>query len=166
MSDLLAGQLIVNTRPLHQQQGLTDGLRGEGAEVLQCPAIEIAAAPQTAMHRQLGGNLTDYSILVFVSANAVDYAFRFLQPDEIPRQAKIAAIGAGTQGGDQQPVGHVSPLAGLLLAPVYLLVLTPFGLLARRGERDALRRMLDPKAATYWKTRDVEAQRASLDKPY
>ncbi len=97
MSDLLSGQLIVNTRPLHQQKGLTEGLRNEGAEVLLCPAIEIVAAPQTAMHRELAGTLHHYSLLIFVSANAVDYAFRFLRPDEFPRQIKIAAVGEGTQ---------------------------------------------------------------------
>ena len=106
MSELLAGQLIVNTRPSHQQQGLTDGLRSEGADVLQCPAIEIVAASESAGQRELADNLGDYSILIFVSANAVDYAFRFLLPDAFPRQVKIAAIGAGTQKSVLQHLPH------------------------------------------------------------
>ena len=65
--------------------------------MLLCPAIEIVAAPESARQRELADNLDNYSILIFVSANAVDYAFRFLRPNDFPGQVKIAAIGSGTQ---------------------------------------------------------------------
>jgi hypothetical protein len=46
-------------------------------------------------------------------------------------------------------------LSWLLLAPVFFLVLAPFGLLAKRGARDPLKRGLDAKAETYWRDRDA-----------
>lgn len=54
----------------------------------------------------------------------------------------------------------------LLLAPVYLLVMTPFGWLTRRGARDTLRRSIDAEASTYWNKREPEEQQASLERPY
>ncbi|MEM9070382.1 MAG: hypothetical protein AAGE52_17895 [Myxococcota bacterium] len=69
----------------------------------------------------------------------------------------------------EKGIGLLARLIGgvmswLLLAPLYLLVLTPFGLLARRGSRDSLHRQLDEDATSYWTTR--ADQDASLDKPY
>ncbi len=96
MTGELTGQLIVNTRPRHQQQGLTDLLTKAGATVLVCPAIEIVAVAEQAMHRQLDQRLGDYRIVIFVSANAVEYAFRHLDADSFPRHVGIAAIGEGT----------------------------------------------------------------------
>lgn len=60
-------------------------------------------------------------------------------------------------------------LAWLFLAPLHLLVLTPYGRLARRGHRDPLERGADASAATYWRARD-ESKRAideaAIRKPY
>ena len=38
----------------------------------------------------------------------------------------------------------------LCLAPVFYLFFLPFGLLFRRGRRDAMQRLLEPNATTYW----------------
>lgn len=62
--------------------------------------------------------------------------------------------------------GVGAAMTWLLLGPVYLLVLTPFGLLARRGARDTLKRSLDANEASYWKKRDPEDQGPSLERPY
>lgn len=44
-------------------------------------------------------------------------------------------------------------LAFLLLAPVFYLVMLPFGLLFRSGRRNRLAPRPDPDAATYWQPR-------------
>lgn len=63
--------------------------------------------------------------------------------------------------GLAQVVGAI--LAWTLLAPFFYMVVTPFGLLTRRGRRDRLARRPDAGASTYWRTRERES---SLDKPY
>lgn len=57
-------------------------------------------------------------------------------------------------------------LSFVLLGPVFYLFITPFGLLARRGQRDTLKRQLDPKSDSYWQERDAEDASSSLEHPY
>lgn len=54
-------------------------------------------------------------------------------------------------------------LAWSLLMPFFYLVITPFGLLFRRGARDRLGRGVDPAVPTYWRDRD---RQPSLEEPY
>ncbi len=54
-------------------------------------------------------------------------------------------------------------LAWALLAPVFYLVVTPFGLLFRRGGRSRLTLGPDPGARSYWRARGRER---SLERPY
>jgi hypothetical protein len=54
-------------------------------------------------------------------------------------------------------------LTWLLLAPLFYLVLAPFGLFTRRGAKDPMKRRLDPRAETYWKKRDAPNR---FDRPY
>lgn len=70
----------------------------------------------------------------------------------------------GLFAGLAKHVGTV--LSYVLLAPVFYLFITPFGLLARRGERDTLKRELDPACDTYWQPRDAEDADAALKHPY
>ncbi len=55
-------------------------------------------------------------------------------------------------------------LTWLLLAPVFYLFFTPFGLLFRRGRRDPMKRALEPDAKTYWQRRDDD--RPNLERPF
>ena len=69
--------------------------------------------------------------------------------------------------GAGQWVGRA--LAWLFLAPLHLLVLTPYGRLARRGRRDPLERRLDASAATYWRAREQGKRaidEAAIRRPY
>lgn len=52
----------------------------------------------------------------------------------------------------------------VLLAPLFYLVITPFGWLRRRGAHDPLHRQFDAKLETYWSRR--EDGKARLDRPY
>lgn len=67
-------------------------------------------------------------------------------------------------GRTAEIVGRV--LAWLLLAPLHLLVLTPYGLLFRRGRRDPLARGFDAGAKSYWRERGENERRGTLDRPY
>lgn len=57
-------------------------------------------------------------------------------------------------------------LSYVLLGPVFYLFITPFGLLARRGQRDSLKRQLDPESDSYWEDREAEDAESSLEHPY
>ena len=57
-------------------------------------------------------------------------------------------------------------MAWLLLAPVFYLFVTPFGLLRRRGARDTLKRRLEPGAASYWRERPEDERVTTLEKPF
>ena len=63
MGSRLRGQVILNTRPAHQQSELTALLEREGARVLSFPVIEILPAPAG----QNPPDITQYDILLFVS---------------------------------------------------------------------------------------------------
>ena len=54
-------------------------------------------------------------------------------------------------------------LALVLLAPLFVLVLAPFRMLFRRGERDALARGFDRSRASYW---SPHGPARDLEKPY
>ncbi len=60
-------------------------------------------------------------------------------------------------------------LTALLLAPLFYLVLSPFGLFTRRGKGDRIGRAFDRGALSYWSarpSRDEASIKASLEKPY
>jgi hypothetical protein len=66
-----------------------------------------------------------------------------------------------------EQVGHL--LAWVLLAPVFYLVVTPLGLLTRRGQGDRLGRRFERGAASYWSARpalDRATRRQQLERPY
>jgi len=90
---VLKGQCILNTRPAHQQDGLKLLLEAQGARVIAFPAIEIIEPETTDFHRNLIENIEHYHIALFVSRNAVDGAFRYLQPDKLPAELKLGVIG-------------------------------------------------------------------------
>ena len=97
MSGLLQGQVIVNTRPLHQQAGLTALLQAEGAQLLAIPAIKIVEVEASEFHRNLAKRIGDYQIAIFISGNAVEAAFRYLSEADLPADMQLGVIGEGTR---------------------------------------------------------------------
>jgi hypothetical protein len=77
-----------------------------------------------------------------------------------------AALSAAV-GWLAEQVGRL--LAWVLLAPVFYLVVTPLGLLTRRGRGDRLGRSFERSAASYWSARpalDRATRRQQLERPY
>jgi len=91
MRPALQGQVILNTRPAHQQAALTALLEGDGARVLPFPVIEIAAsgAPPPAT--------LDHDILLFVSRNAVEHGLDLIDAARLPATTLFGVIGAATR---------------------------------------------------------------------
>jgi uroporphyrinogen-III synthase len=99
----LQGQVILNTRPLHQQAALTALLERDGARVLSFPVIEIVASGASA--KDFGG----YDILLFVSRNAVDYGLREVDPGSLPDRMQFGVIGAATREALLGLIGDPGP---------------------------------------------------------
>jgi len=108
----LQGQVILNTRPAHQQAELTQMLQFDGARVLSFPLIEIeqigieqistdpAAAPRSSTQSVLppiSRPISDYDILLFVSRNAVEGAFRFIEATDLRASTCFGVIGSATR---------------------------------------------------------------------
>ncbi len=89
-------QVILNTRPAHQQTILNKLLESQGATILSFPSIEIVDCDATAFHLGLIQNIQYYHMALFVSRNAVEGAFRFLQADQLPPDLQLGVIGEGT----------------------------------------------------------------------
>ncbi len=97
MSCRLQQQVILNTRPAHQQGELTRLLQQDGARVLAFPVINIEPVAIGAEQRRLAGAIGDYDILLFVSRNAVEGAFRFIDCRRLRPSARLGVIGSATR---------------------------------------------------------------------
>jgi uroporphyrinogen-III synthase len=113
----LQGQVILNTRPARQQAELTRMLRRDGARVLAFPVIDIKPVAIGAAQRQLAQAIGDYDILLFVSRNAVEGAFRFIDAKRLQPGARLGVIGSATRQALQAALGaHRIDLDGCLVA--------------------------------------------------
>ena len=91
----LAGLSVLVTRPEHQSEGLCDLIQAAHGRPVRFPAIEILGpADKPAARTELRG-ASRADILIFVSANAVQYAFPLL-PEQLPLDIGIAAVGSAT----------------------------------------------------------------------
>ncbi|MEM7563329.1 MAG: uroporphyrinogen-III synthase [Pseudomonadota bacterium] len=111
MPGLLEGQVILNTRPQHQQAELTGLLQADQAEVLSFAAIAIESAPPNPDLASLAGQIDDYDLVIFVSRNAVDYGIGWLGA-ALPDQLQFAVIGEASRLALQD---HVADLDSRLI---------------------------------------------------
>ena len=86
---------VLVTRPTHQSQHFIKMLQLAGAQVLACPSIEIQPLESTDSLQEKLQNIIDYQWLIFISANAVNYALKLVSPEQL-KQHTIAAIGQST----------------------------------------------------------------------
>jgi len=97
VSSGLQDQVILNTRPRHQQAELTALLEQHGARVLSYPVIEIVLADNTDPGQYLARDIHQFDILLFVSRNAVDGAFRLFDATQLDANLSFGVIGTATQ---------------------------------------------------------------------
>ena len=91
----LAGLNVLVTRPAHQSDGLCDLIQAAHGRPVRFPALEILGpADKQAARRDLQ-DVGRADLLVFVSANAVQYAFPLL-PEQLPVDIDVAAVGSAT----------------------------------------------------------------------
>ncbi len=88
--------LCLNTRPAHQSRSLTESLQQQGFRVVEFPTIEISESSNADQLADLSSSLAEYDIALFVSRNAVDYAFRYFSAADLPAQLQMGVIGKGS----------------------------------------------------------------------
>ncbi len=93
----LTGQVVVNTRPLHQQAELEALLVGAGAHVLAFPVIEIVTPEKNPHQTELIDQIEQFDILVFISRNAVSGGLNLIGSKQLSDRLQFAVIGAATQ---------------------------------------------------------------------
>jgi uroporphyrinogen-III synthase len=91
----LQGLGVLVTRPAEQAQRLGEAIEAAHGRPLLFPCVEIAAAADPAAVRTQLQTAADYDLLIFISVNAVQYAFPLL-PDTLPLNQQVAAVGAAT----------------------------------------------------------------------
>ena len=91
----LAGLSVLVTRPAHQSEGLCELIEQAHGRPVRYPTLEILGpSDKHAARRQLDA-ASNADLLIFVSANAVRYAFPLL-PDQLPVDVDVAAVGSAT----------------------------------------------------------------------
>lgn len=88
----LFGKKIVVTRARAQASKLTDILKEKGAEVIECPSIEISKIEPNEELNEAIKNIVDYTHIIFTSQNAVDIFFEELYKEYDARSLKAAQI--------------------------------------------------------------------------
>ena len=74
MTAALAGRVVVITRPAHQAHHFQALVKQVGAEVALCPTIDIQPLADNQAARLRLTELPYYQIVIFISANAVQFA--------------------------------------------------------------------------------------------
>ncbi len=91
----LGGLSVLVTRPAEQSAPLAEAISNAHGRPITFPALEILGPKDKQAVRAQLASLNSIDLLIFVSANAVRYAFP-LMPDNIPLDLQIAAVGKAT----------------------------------------------------------------------
>ncbi len=98
----LQGQKVLVTRPKEQASLLSELLRGEGAEPIECSLITLAPPEDITPVDQAIDQLENYDWVIFTSVNGVRFFFDRLKSRNINmernRSIKTAAVGPATKG--------------------------------------------------------------------
>jgi len=85
---------ILVTRPAHQAESLCQLIEQQGGIPVRFPVIEITDIANTQHLSTQLQHLSEFDIAIFISPNAVKYAFKHLDSNTIwPKHTKIAAVG-------------------------------------------------------------------------
>lgn len=91
----LQGLGVLVTRPAEQARRLGEAIEAAHGRPILFPCVEIAGPAEPAAVQQQLQRAGSYDLLVFISVNAVQYAFPLL-PDSLPADQQVAAVGSAT----------------------------------------------------------------------
>ncbi len=151
----LEGLRVLVTRPAHQSGALAALIESRGGTAIRLPVIEILPARDRDAAGALMGGLEAFSLVIFISANAVREGLALV--DRVPRRARVAAVGEASAAALEQagfehvlrPAGGASSEALLALPELAEDALAGCRVLIVRGEggRELLGRTLSERGA-------------------
>jgi uroporphyrinogen III methyltransferase / synthase len=93
----LPGKTILITRAASQSRDLRQGLEALGAQVLECPSIEIVPVTDWTEVDHAIDDRNSYQWIIFTSTNAVEHFMRRAETRGVgPWTIPVAAVGAAT----------------------------------------------------------------------
>jgi uroporphyrinogen-III synthase len=97
LNNVLQGARVLVTRPIHQSENLTRLIEQAGGEAVCFPTLVIAGLNNVDEIRKTLQSLERYQWLIFISANAVNFALR-ANGGKIPKSKSVvfAAVGLAT----------------------------------------------------------------------
>jgi uroporphyrinogen-III synthase len=101
MPKQLKNRWITITRPAHQAGKLIERLESDGANIIAFPLLEIMPPKSPVLIQQQIDKLDHYEMAIFISPNAVERAFIFIDKTRLA-SLKIAAVGKKTALSLQQ----------------------------------------------------------------
>ena len=161
----LSGLSVLVTRPQHQSEELCSLIEAAHGRPVRFPAIEIHGPADKRAAREALTGAQRADLLIFVSTNAVQYAFPLL-PEQLPLDVEIAAVGKATaqtlseQGLDPTLVPQRMDSEGLLDLPALQSVSGKTIFILRGNEgRELLHETLSARGA---RVHQVEVYRRAL----
>ena len=150
----LAGLSVLVTRPEEQANPLCELIQSAHGRPIRFPTLEILGPVDKKAVRAQLAELSKIDLLIFVSANAVRYAFPQM-PDNIPLDLQVAAVGAATAktldeyGLEPTLVPEQMDSEGLLAMPQLQDMAGKKILIVRgNGGRELLRETLEQRGAS------------------
>lgn len=161
----LSGLSVLITRPQHQSEELCSLIEAAHGRPVRFPTIEIHGPADKRAARDTLAAARHADLLIFVSTNAVQYAFPLL-PEQLPLDVQIAAIGKATadalseQGLEPTLVPQRMDSEGLLDLPAMHTVSGKTVYILRGNEgRELLQETLSERGA---RVHQVEVYRRTL----
>lgn len=165
----LKGARILVTRPTHQAENLCELIRQAGGEAIRFPTLEILAVQPPAERLAI---IPGYDWLIFISANAVNFALQAIN-GKMPQASaqRIAAVGKATAKALQQAGLQVDCIAesgftseALLALPEMTTIYGKRCLIVRgRGGREQLAEVLTSRGASVEYLEVYQRQRPEVD---
>jgi uroporphyrinogen III methyltransferase/synthase len=92
----LLGKTVLITRAASQSGDLRTALEALGAQVLECPSIEIVPISDWTLVDHAIGDLNSYQWLIFTSTNAVEHFMQHVHAKGVTCAVPVAAVGSST----------------------------------------------------------------------
>src|ERR1035437_4639794 len=95
VDDAAVSNSVVITRPQAQSDSLAQSVAAIGRDAIIFPLLEIHPLADPAQLKAVLNDLTSYAMVAFVSPNAINATFAFLQA--WPRNVVLAVMGEGSR---------------------------------------------------------------------
>lgn len=97
---------IMITRPAHQAERLTQGLKAAGSDVFLFPTLEIKPIELSPETKEQIQHINNYDIIIFISPNAVEHGLNHIQAlIPFPENVQLATVGQGSAKSLQNKLG-------------------------------------------------------------